>query len=716
MAAVRLAAILAFLLCMEPVAPALCMEATMSGGRSDYDPFSWLEDSRGAQALRWVSVQNERTLHELHADDRFRNFYEIALEAAKDTSHLPTVLPGYRGGAGQFYGGWVYEVAKDGTHPLGVLRRARYASFAQGRPRWESLLDLDEFSRNEGQQWELAIAASQFQPPVGRRCLLMFRIRDGRNLSIVREFDVETRRFIRDGFNLPESQFQSARWLDKDDVLVSSDFGPTGLMSKTGTPLPLVLKLWKRGELLASAKDVFRGQPDGLALQTYVFYDSQGRLQLALAQYADARFLDSYRIISRSGELRSATLPEKAGQLVVCGTELVMRLDRDWIVAGTTWSAGSLISVPIEQVGTSTPHPKLVMRPGPRERVGVITSTRSGLIVDGSDDLRGRLWRFRLEGNGWRRDDFALPDNGTVDINFVVADADKVVAIYQSFLQPTALYEVNMRTKAVRLMMSMPAQFDGSRFVTEQLFATSRDGEAIPYFIVRPRVLKGPGQTPTLMHDYGFLGGSNLPLYSPTLARLWLDNGGVYVLSNVRGNGIFGPRWEVSGDERQRTYDDFEAVARDLIRRNITSPRRLGMHGFSNGGLLVGVALTQHPELFHAAVLQAPLVDLLRGDLSRVKQRQLPLLYGTTELQRKTSPFQHLQKKTEFPVPLIMSATTDDVVPPAQPRRFAAKMESLEMPFLYYEAAEGGHGSGYAPETRAEFDAIFYTYLAERLM
>ena len=679
------------------------------------DSFSWLEDVHGPRAMAWVKAHNERTLKRLDEDGRYSRYLATALLIEKDKSHVPTVMPGYHGGGGQFYAGWIYDVVKDDAHPNGVLRRSRYESFKVKNSSWRALLDLNSFSASEGHSWNLVLDQSRFLPPSGRRALLYFRDGNGGEQSIIREFDLDKASFVQGGFNLPVTAYPTMKWLDENTVLVSTDFGPTGLMSQSGLPLPLVIKQWKRGQPLASAKEIFRGEPDGQVVKFPVFYDQSGRVQLALVQYTGAADIDTFKVIRPDGSLMAATLPPWFAEIAVFRDQLVLRLERDWLVGGETWSAGSLVSVSISQLTEKSPAVRLLMKPAARQRVLAVRETRAGILMSGLENLRGRLWRFRFDGERWSQDEIRLPDNGTVDLNMSDRSSDHAFAIYQNFLQPTTLYDVDVRSGSAVPIKSLPAQFDASNCVTEQLEAISADGEHIPYFLVRPKALKYNGKAPTLMHDYGFLGGLNLPLYSGTLGRLWLEDGGVYVLSNVRGGSAFGPGWEVSGDRRMRTYEDFVAVANDLIRRGITSPAHLGIHGLSNGGILVGVALTQHPELFNAAVLQNPVVDLLRPDLTR-DHRPLLMLYGTPEVQKGTSPFQHLSKRAQFPEPLLTSSTNDEIVQPGQPRRFAAKLESLQMPFFYYEAPDGGHGSGFTPEQRAEFDAIFYAYFAQHLM
>jgi prolyl oligopeptidase len=256
----------------------------------------------------------------------------------------------------------------------------------------------------------------------------------------------------------------------------------------------------------------------------------------------------------------------------------------------------------------------------------------------------------------------------------------------------------------------------------EQHEATSKDGTKIPFFVVSRQGLRRDGTNPTLLYAYGGFEVSNTPAYATTLGAAWLERGGTYVLANIRGGGEFGPAWHRAGlkEHRQRIYDDFIAVAEELIARKITSPRHLGIMGGSNGGLLVGVALTQRPELFNAVVIQVPLLDM---------QRYNKLLAGASWMAEygdpdkpdewayisKYSPYQNLKPGAKYPKVLFTTTTRDDRVHPGHARKMAAKMESMGYPLYYFENTEGGHGAGVTSDQRARTTAITYVYLWQQL-
>jgi prolyl oligopeptidase len=301
--------------------------------------------------------------------------------------------------------------------------------------------------------------------------------------------------------------------------------------------------------------------------------------------------------------------------------------------------------------------------------------------------------------------------------------ASEAFALYLNFLQPPTLYAVDVGTARAVPVETLPPQFDGSRHVVEQFEATSRDGTQVPYFLVRPKSSEANGRTPTLLHGYGGFQASLVPTYSGTLGKLWLEQGGAYAVANIRGGGEFGPAWHQAGlkTRRQVVYDDFIAVAEDLIRRKITMPQRLGIEGSSNGGLLMGVMLTQRPDLFRGVALGSPLLDMLRyhkllAGASWVDEYGSPDVPEERAWLERFSPYQNLVKRADFPVPFFITSTRDDRVHPAHARKYAAKMESLGMPYLFYENTEGGHSAAANLQQRAMRAALEYTYLAQRLI
>jgi prolyl oligopeptidase len=414
-------------------------------------------------------------------------------------------------------------------------------------------------------------------------------------------------------------------------------------------------------------------------------------------------------------------LPNYGEGLVLYRGQAVFVLGADWRSGDSVWPRGSLVSIAMRQASSARPL-TLMMTPGPREMIAIQDSsaTSAGLLVTTYSQVRARLQRFTWVQGQWQREAIPLPDNGTVRLGMSQSDAATAFVTYESFLRPQTLYRVDAKHGKATPMASTSSECGNGTLLTEQLHAESPDGTSIPYFVTRPGDLKRDAEAPTLMLGYGASGAAETATYNAALCQFWLIRGGVYVVANIRGGGELGPAWNLRGAERRHTYEDFIAVAEDLIKRKITMPRRLGILGASSGGLLMGVMYNQRPDLFNAIVIQSPVLDLFRNDL--LMGGAAVTIFGSAEEPRErafmeaTSPYQNLRARAEAPIPFIMTNTSDDNVHPAMARRFAAKMQALNLPFFYYEAPEGGHGLWSTPEQRAQYEALFYTYLMQRLM
>jgi prolyl oligopeptidase len=670
------------------------------------DPFAWLEDVEGERALAWVRQHNERSLGELMRDPRYQKFYDAAVAIAEDKSRIPF---------GSLRNGWVYNFWQDESNIRGLWRRTKLDSYRSPAPAWEKLLDLDALAKEEGKSW--VYKGVYCLPPEGRQCLV--KLSDGgKDASVHREFDVETRSFVKEGFIVPEAK-ADVTWQDKDTLLVATDWGPGTL---TASGYPFVVKQWKRGTPLTAAKEVHRGQATDVGVSPFALYSGPGQRLIGLSE-ADTFFTATWWLVADSGKLERMTLPAKATPRTLYRGEMIFTIEQDWTIGGKTWKSGALLSMPAAEVARSVPVIRELLVPGPRDSIDDVATARSGVLVTSYSNVRGRALRFGFDGKQWTSTQVPLPASGSIGLATTDPTDDTAFLTYEDFIQPTTMYALDVGANQTKPIKSLPPKFDASRYVVEQLEATSRDGTRVPYFVVRSKAFETNGQAPTLLYGYGGFQVSMLPTYSGTIGQLWLDQGGVYVLANIRGGGEFGPAWHDAGLKlkRQVVYDDFIAVAEDLIKRRITSTSKLGIQGGSNGGLLMGVMLMQRPELFHAAVVQVPLLDMLRYDkllagASWVDEYGSPDVPEERAWLEKLSPYQNLAKRTDFPVPFLVTSTKDDRVHPAHARKYAAKMEALGMPFLYYENIEGGHSAAANLRERAKRVALEFTYLSQRLI
>jgi prolyl oligopeptidase len=456
-----------------------------------------------------------------------------------------------------------------------------------------------------------------------------------------------------------------------------------------------------------------------------VIRDSAGH-QIAVIE----RPLDTFRhqtyVVTAKGAQRLA-IPDKARVEDMVDGRLIVRLDEAWTAGGASVKPGSVAELDVAAVKANPGalHPKLVWAPGPRDALEGIGSSKGKLLVSTLENVRGRAWVYTpVKGGGWTKARLDLPDNLTVRYTDTDERSDQAFVEVSGFLTPSTLYLADVAAGAVKPVKSLPAKFDASRDVVEQLEATSSDGTKIPYFVVHRKDIAYDGSTPTLMTAYGGFQISETPNYNATTGKLWLERGGAYVLANIRGGGEFGPAWHEAGltTKRQIIYDDFASVAKDLFARKITSPRRLGIQGGSNGGLLMGVEFTEHPELWNAVVIQVPLLDMIRiskiaagaswqGEYGDVNADPKVMAFW-----QKTSPYQNLKSSVKYPEPFIFTTTKDDRVGPQHARKFAARMEEMGLPFYFYENTEGGHGAGADLKQTAHTQALTMTYLQKKLM
>ena len=366
--------------------------------------------------------------------------------------------------------------------------------------------------------------------------------------------------------------------------------------------------------------------------------------------------------------------------------------------------------------------PAVVFEPTEREFLGDVDTTATRVVITTLANVQGRAYVYTLVGTGWKRTPLPLPENVSVRVASTDAVSDKFFLAVTGFLTPSTLYFGDAAAGTMQEAKSEPPRFDASRDAVEQFQATSKDGTEVPYFVVHPKDWKLDGSNPTLLNAYGGFEVAETPTYSAELGKLWLEKGGIFVLANIRGGCEFGPAWHEAGlkTHRQRIYDDFAAVGQDLIARKITNPRHLGIQGGSNGGLLMGVEMTQHPDLWHAVVIQVPLLDMLGFEHIAAGASWVGEYGSVSNPDERTflasiSPYNQLKPDVKYPEPLIFTTTKDDRVGPQHARKFAAKMEEYHEPFFYDEITEGGHGAGASIEQEARTRAITYTYLARQL-
>lgn len=674
------------------------------------DTYQWLEDVSGQRSMAWVQAENERSAKVLERDPHYAGFEAAALKVLESPDRLR--IPAINGSD-------VYNTWQDAEHVRGILRRTSLADYLTAQPHWQTLLDYDALGRQDNQKWVQKGRTCLY--PGNELCLVALSA-GGADAVILREFNLKTGAFVPGGFVLPRSK-QLVAWVDKDTLLVARDWG-AGTMTKSG--YPFVVKLWQRGQSLDQAKEVYRGTEADVGAQARTLHDSDGH-QVTLFYRRLNFFETEVSLLTPDGPKRIG-LPGKADIEGLLNGQIIVTINEDWkaAAAGKDLVQGSVVSLDLGAVKKDPLHlkPSIVFAPTATEFVHSVDKTRNHLIVVTLDNVQGRVYSCAPGVSGaWKRNKLALPDNRAVSVVSTNWSDNQFFLSLTGFLTPSSLWLGDAGAGTLKEAKALPAQFDASGDVVEQLTAVSKDGTRVPYFIVRRKDLRYDGSNPTLLNAYGGFQVSSTPRYTATLGKLWLERGGVYVLANIRGGGEFGPAWHEAGlkTHRQRIFDDFAAVGQDLVKRRITSPRRLGIEGGSNGGLLMGVEMTQHPDMWNAVVIQVPLLDMLRFERIAAGASWVGE-YGSVSVPEERaflasiSPYHQLKPDVNYPEPLIFTTAKDDRVGPVHARKFAARMEGYKKPFFYQEIIEGGHAPGADLKERARTEAFEYTYLTRKLM
>jgi prolyl oligopeptidase len=684
---------------------------------SEDDPYLWLEDVEGERALAWVRERNAETKAALESQPGFAAL-QADLRAILDSEdRIPTVV---------VLGDHLYNHWKDKAHPAGIWRRTTLAEYRKPEPAWEVLIDLDRVSDAEGLKGESRWVwhGAECLKPDYDRCLVALS-RGGSDADVTREFDVPSRSFVADGFNRPEAKGQLG-WIDRDTVFVSTDFGP-GTMTTSG--YARIAKVWKRGTPMSAAQVVYEGKPDDLGV--FAYHDDTTGFERSFVTRYTGFYSDQMFLVGAGNKLTLVDVPESARKSVN-REHLLLQLRDPWTVAGRTYPQGSLLRANFADYLAGKRELTVLFTPTDTTSLEDYTWTRHHLVLNVLDDVKSRLTVLtpaestpgQAPGPGeWKREPFVgAPALGKVSL---AAYDDEVNDDYflttTDYLTPTALQLGTIGSAPVTLKQ-LHATFDATGLSISQHFATSKDGTRVPYFLVAKDGLEPNGKHPTLLYGYGGFEVSQLPSYADRAGRAWLSQGGVYAIANIRGGGEYGPRWHAAAlrENRPRAYEDFAAVAQDLIARKVTSPAHLGIQGGSNGGLLTGNMLLMYPELFGAVVSQVPLLDMKRyhkllAGASWMAEYGDPDNPKDWAFIRTFSPYQNLRADAKLPPLLLTTSTRDDRVHPGHARKFAARMREQGHEVLYYENIEGGHGGASNNEQAAFMQALAWTFLTLHL-
>lgn len=671
---------------------------------NDDSKYEWLEDVDSKKSLEWVEKKNEETLSKLMAHPKYQAFYDKSLEIMNSTDRIafPSLI-----------GKYVYNYWQDAANPRGLWRRMLKADYLTGEKVWETVIDIDQLSKDDNKKWVFKGASPL--PPANNKFLVSLS-NGGGDATVVREFDGVSKTFVKGGFELPESK-GGASWIDENSLFVSIDFG-SGSMTTSGYPSQA--KIWKRGTPLADAKLIFEGQVSDVSTSAFNIRHLGKNYQFVnrgITFYtSELRYMDN-------GKLIKFDVPNDASFSGMVGDQAIIELKSDWKIGAKTFKQGSVISIKFTDLVAGKKTYKLAIAPEARASTESVSTMGNAMLVSKLVNVKSELYKYTFVKGAWVAKKINAPALGAIGLTSADDETGEYFFSFQNFLNPASLYYGNLNTGKTKLLQSLPNFFDPAPYDVKQIEATSKDGTKIPYFVIAKKGLALNGKNPVLINAYGGFEVSILPFYSATIGKLWLEEGGVFVLANIRGGGEFGPKWHQAGlkEKRQAIYDDFHAVAEDLIAKKYTDGKHIGISGGSNGGLLVGVAFTQRPDLYNAVLCQVPLLDMKRynkllAGASWMGEYGNPDIPEEWECIKKYSPFQNLNENMNYPEVFFTTSTRDDRVHPGHARKMAAKMEDMGYKFYYFENTEGGHAGSSTNEQRAKTSALTYVYLLKKLM
>ncbi len=688
----RLAALLSFVLLMSPV---------LLAHAQDVDPNLWLEDVEGKKALAWVKERSAHDTAELQKVPEFTAIHARLLEIYNDRARIPGV---------DFQGEYLYNFWQDAEHVRGIWRRTSLDQYLADKTAWETVLDVDALAKADKENW--VWKGADFLQPDSRRCLVSLS-RGGGDAVVIREFDAVDRKFVDGGFTVPEAKSNLA-WKDQDTVWLGTDFGP-GTLTDSG--YPRLVKLWHRGTPITAAETVFEGRQADVSANGFTIIRPEGSYDVV------SRTPEFYRgqtWLRLGGRLVKVDIPEDAEFGGIFKEQMLVTLRTDWNVGGRTYPAGALLAIGLDAFLRGGRDFEELFTPGERVSLAGTATTLNTILLSTLDNVTSRMYRLTLADGKWAREEIKLPGLGSGGPGATSEKDDTFFFSYNDFLTPVSQYLVRPG-QAPKLIKTMPAYFDAAGMKVDQYEAVSKDGTKIPYFIIMPKGYVANGANPTLLYGYGGFEISQRPGYSGTTGEAWVARGGVYALANIRGGGEFGPKWHQAAvrEKHQTAFDDFIAIAEDLIARKVTSPGHLGIMGGSNGGLLVGATFTQRPELFKAVVCQVPLLDMKRYS-HLLAGASWMAEYGNPDTadwdyMQKWSPYQNLDKSKTYPKVFFMTSTRDDRVHPGHARKMVKRMTDMGKPVYYFENTEGGHGAAANLNQRAYMWSITYAYLWKML-
>ena len=680
--------------------------ATGAFAQSD-DPYLWLEEIQGDRAIAQVKQWNGETEAKLTAVPGFEERRMRALQLLNDPNQIAT--------PDDVMGDLVANHWVDADHKRGLWRVSPLAGFLAGKPVWRTLIDVDALGKAEGKSW--VWHGADCLPPEYQRCLVSLSP-GGSDADVIREFDLTSGQFVEGGFVVPESK-NSATWVDHDTLMVAMAEGE-GTVTKSG--YARIVKEWKRGTPWSAANKIAEVTEDDIGISPVAVMDGDVR-RIGISR--NVGFYEA-RLSMRApdGNWVDLPIPETANFNAVISGQAIATL----VEPLGSFQPGSVVAFDIQQMlAGQKPAPQLVMAPSKSQAIEEVSASDNVLWVKALDDVSGKLFALRRQADGsWLSTAMALPANSTIHIVKTADKQDIAFATVEGMLTPTTLMSVDAAGK-IGTLQALPAQFDASKFTVDQRFATSKDGTRVPYFLVRKKGVTKP--TGVLVHAYGGFRNAQTPTYltgqpyrSGPLGLFWAEDGGAFVLANIRGGGEYGPGWwrDALREKRQNSFDDLEAVSRDLVATGVARKDGVAISGRSNGGVLVGAAMTQHPDLYSAVISGSPLHDMKRyshllAGASWIDEYGDPDKPEDWAFMSKYSPYQNIRSGVRYPPTFFYLSTKDDRVHPGHARKMAAKLGGVGDRVYFHEYLEGGHSVGADRDEDAMRAALLWSFLTTEI-
>ncbi|VAW38355.1 Prolyl endopeptidase [hydrothermal vent metagenome] len=675
------------------------------------DKYLWLENIDDEKSMQWVTKHNKITDNKLASTALYKDLYSQALTVLNTKNKLPSISQN---------GKWIYNLWQDSQNPRGIYRRTTLKQFKKDQPKWQTILDMDKYSQQQGQNYDFRGLSCALDKQ--KKCLI--RLSPGGSDAVeIREFNIKKKQFVKNGIFIPLAKTRVS-WKDKHTLYIGTDFGE-GSLTESG--YPRIVKQWDIKTPLKDAQTIYTADKKSTSATAYSFKDKNSQIDL-ISDSISIWASDKYQLTD--GKITALTIPASASILGLYQERLVISLKKDWQFNQQEFIAGEVVLVEISLLRGEPGQIESVIKPDAKTVIEKVNTTKHGLLITILEDVKAKLYRYQKHKDGnWKIQTIAFPENGALNVSSVDDKSGDFFVQYESFITPPGLYYIDSKTLTPQLVKQQNESFDGSRFKVEQYFTNSNDGTRVPYFVVMNKNTQLNSKNPTHIFSYGGFRSALTPSYSGSYeklfgayGKLWLERGGVFVLANIRGGGEYGPTWHQAAllKNKHKSFEDFEAVAKDLFARKITSAKHLGIEGRSNGGLLVTATMIRHPELYAAVISGVPLVDMQRynkllAGASWMGEYGNPDKAEMWDYIKTYSPYQNIKPGVNYPPIFFYTSTRDDRVHPGHARKMAAKMLEYGNQVDYYENIEGGHSGFSTNEQLAHRLALSYTHLWNNL-